>query len=210
MIAPRILTPRIVALAIKGLATATLAVGLPVGLSAQVKEPPKPKPKPDVSKPDAKPADAKAQGKYEWVASLGVETRAPSKEECLKYALRLEVRYQGQLVTGLAKDSVAAKAGIEKGDIILKLGKVEIFSSDDIRDLVMVQRPGQPIAVLLTRGKTKKQETLSVKLGARKIPARKGPRLEWQYAGLPYLQDVLRRAKKQKKRVLVGLSGAET
>ncbi|MHC4514043.1 MAG: PDZ domain-containing protein [Planctomycetota bacterium] len=202
-------TPRILALATKGLATAALAVGL----SAQEKE--LPKPKPDVSKPDAtkakaKAADAKAQGKYEWVASLGVETRAPSKEECIKYALKLEVRYQGQLVTGLAKDGVAAKAGIEKGDIILKLGKVEIFSSDDIRDLVMVRRPGQLIEVRLTRGKTKKQETLSVRLGAKKIPARKVPRLDWQYAGLPYLQDVLRRAKKQRKRVLVGLSGAET
>ncbi len=178
-------TPRILALATAALATAGLTAVLP----AQEREPTK---------------------KLEKIATLGVETRAPSKEECVRYALKLDVRYQGQMIHRLAKDSVAAKAGIRRGDIILMIDKVKIFSSDDIHDVLMVRRPGQTVTLQLTRGKDKKKQTLRLKLGEQKIPARKGPRLTWHHAGLPYLKNALAQAKKERKRVLVGLSGAET
>ena len=188
-------TPRIPALAATVLATVVLAASLP----AQEKA---------TSKPEA--AESKPHKKHHKVATLGIETRAPNKEECLKYFLKLEVRYQGQVVTRLAKGGAAAKAGIRKGDIILKIEKVEIFSQDDIRDIVMVRKPGQKIVADLTRGKTKKKTSLEVKLGGKKIRAHKEPRLEWDYAGLGYLKDALAKAKTEQKHVLVGLSGAET
>lgn len=146
----------------------------------------------------------------ESVAWAGVKTRTPSKEECIQYALNLEVRYQGQLVTNVVAKSAAAKAGIEVGDIILMMGKVGIFSKDDIADVVMVRKPGQVVDVRLLKAKTKKEKSVLLKLGSKKIPKRKKARLQWHYAGLPYLEEALARAKKEKKRVLVGLSGAET
>jgi C-terminal processing protease CtpA/Prc len=194
-------TSQILALAAAAMATAALTAVLP----AQEQEPPKPEPETKVEA-----TDAKAPKQSEKIATLGVETRAPSKEECVRYALKLNVRYQGQMIRRLAKDSVAAKAGIRRGDIILMIDKVEIFSSDDIHDVLMVRKPHQTVTLQLIRGKDKKKQTLRLKLGEQKIPARKGPRLKWHYAGLPYLKDALAQAKKESKRVLVGLSGAET
>ncbi len=60
----------------------------------------------------------------ESVAWAGVKTRTPSEEERIQYALNLEVRYQGQLVTDVVAKSAAAKVGIEVGDIILMMGEV--------------------------------------------------------------------------------------
>ncbi|MEE9127263.1 MAG: PDZ domain-containing protein [Planctomycetota bacterium] len=192
-------TPRIQALAATTLTAALLAACLPAQEEAASK-PEVAKPKPD-SRPHKEP---------HRVATLGIETRAPSKEESIKYFLKLEVRYQGQVVTRLARRSAAARAGIRKGDIILKIEKVEIFSEDDIRDIVMVRKPGQKIVMDLIRGKTKKKTSVEVKLGGKKIRAPKEPRLEWDYAGLGYLKDALAKANTEQKHVLVGLSGAET
>ncbi len=194
-------TSQILAFATAAMATAALTAVL----SAQEKEPPKPEPEAKVEA-----ADAKTPKQSEKIATLGVETRAPSKEECVRYALKLDVRYQGQMISRLTKDGVAAKAGIRRGDIILMIDRVHIFSSDDIHDVLMVRRPGQTVTLQLTRGKDKKQQTLRLKLGEQTIPARKGPRLTWHYAGLPYLKNALAQAKRERKRVLVGLSGAET
>jgi S1-C subfamily serine protease len=194
-------TQRILTLA----TTAALAtVVLVAPLSAQGK----PTPKPATAKPKA--AKSKPDEKFHKVATVGMETRAPNKEERRKYSLKFEVRSQGQVVTGLARGGAAAKAGIRKGDIILKIEKVEIFSQDDIRDIVMVRKPGQKIVMDVIRGKSKKNTSLEVKLGEKKIRATKKSRLEWDYAGIGYLKDALARAKREQKRVLVGLSGAET
>ena len=194
-------TSQILALAAAAMATAALTAVLP----SQEKAPPNPVPEAKVEA-----ANAKIPKNSEKIATLGVETRAPSKEECVRYALKLDVRHQGQMISRLAKDSVAAKAGIRRGDIILMIDKVEIFSRDDIHDVLMVRRPGQRVTLQLTRGKDKKKLTLRLKLGEQKIPARKGPRLTWHHAGLPYLKNALAQAKRERKRVLVGLSGAET
>ena len=186
---------------ILSLATAILVTAtLPALLPAQVD-------KPAASRPAKK---APKKQKYDKVAVLGVATRAPTKQESIKYALDFQVRYNGQLVESVAKGSNAAKAGIRKGDIIIQIDKVKIFSQDDIRDIVMVRKPEQEITVILKRRKSKKQKTLRWKLGGKKISKRKTPRLEWDYAGLPYLKAALAQAKKEQKRVLIGLSGAET
>jgi S1-C subfamily serine protease len=114
--------------------------------------------------------DAKTPKQFEKVATLGVETRAPTKEECARYALELNVRYKGQLIERLTKDGVGAAAGLRIGDVILMLDKVEIFSGDDIRDLLMVRKPGQQITLQVMRAKDQKQVTVRLKLGEQKIP----------------------------------------
>jgi PDZ domain-containing secreted protein len=181
--------------------TAALAtVGVGAALPAQENDAP-------TSRPDTRPKTAEES---EQIATLGVETRAPTQEECLRYALELNVRYKGQMICRLNRNSVAAMAGLRRGDVILAFDKVEIFSSDDLRDLLSVRVPGQAVTLQVKRGKDKKKETLRLKLGDQKIPKRKEPRLVWQHAGLPYLEDALAQARREKKRVLVGLSGAET
>lgn len=160
------------------------------------------------SQPQA--ADAETPKEFEKIATLGVETRAPTKEECARYALELNVRYKGQLIERMTKDGVAARAGLQLGDVILMFDKVEIFSSDDLRDLLVVREPGQEVTLQILRGKDKKKVSVRLNLGEQKIPKRKDPRLTWHHAGLPYLKDALVQAKKEGKRVLIGLSGADT
>lgn len=182
---------------IRILALVTLAAVLP----AQEKNLP-------ASKPQAR--DTKTSKTWEKVATLGVDTRAPTKEECVRYALELNRRYKGQVIDRLRKASAGAKAGLVRGDIIVAMDRVEIFSADDIRDLLMVRKPGQKVTLQVIRGKDNKKETVRLKLGEKKVLKRRLPRLTWNYAGLPYLEDALARARRESKRVLVGLSGADT
>ncbi len=177
------------------------------------------------TKPRDKPPERpRRQSEYEKVATLGVETRAPTKEECARYALDLNVRYQGQMIERVARDGVGARAGLRQGDVLLVFDKVEIFSRDDIRDLLMVRKPGQKVTLQVLRYKdakrtdadrtdaerTKEKVVVRLELGERKVPRRMEPCLRWHYAGLAYLEDALAQAKKEGKRVLVGLSGADT
>ncbi len=159
-------------------------------------------------KPDQDPQEK--EPKLVKVATLGASTRAPSKEEVKQLDLKFEVRARGQVVSDVEKDSAAGKAGIEAGDVLVKLGAVELFSQDDIADVLRVSKPGKKLEAVVLRAKTLKEEKVSVSLGAKEMKAPEKPRLEWQFASLASLADAVAKAKKEKKLVLVGLSGAET
>ncbi len=139
-----------------------------------------------------------------------MSTRAPTRKEVQELGLKWEVRAHGQIVTAVSKDSATAKAGIQKGDVVLKLDQNEIFSQDDIADFLRVSKPGQKVKVQVQRAKGAKKETLAVALGAKKMRKSKTPTLKWEFASLGQLKFALARAKKEQKLVLVGLSGAET
>jgi len=140
-------------------------------------------------------------------ASLGVETRAPTKAEAKEYDLPRAGKVQGQMVESLEAGSPAEKAGIGKGDVILKLNENKIYSRDAIEDFLRVTKPGTEVKALVKRAKTYKEEEVAVKLGER---ASKDKGIVWQYASLEQLEAALARAKKEEKFVLVGISGAET
>jgi S1-C subfamily serine protease len=140
-------------------------------------------------------------------AQLGAGTRAPTKEEVKEYELPTTVRVQGQVVDSVEPGSPAEKAGIAKGDVILKLGENKIYSRDTIEDFLHVTKPGTEITVLIKRAKSFKEEEIKLKLGEREV---KGRRFAWDYASLEQLEQALAQAKKDGKKVLVGLSGAET
>jgi C-terminal processing protease CtpA/Prc len=144
------------------------------------------------------------------VASFGMSTRAPSTEEVAQLDLKMQVKIQGQIVSEVAEDGAAAKAGIQKGDAILKLDKNGIFSQDDIADFLQVSKPDQKVTVQVVRAKNSEEETLSVSLGSESVAASTAPRLEWEFASLGQLDAALARAKKQGTLLFVGLSGAET
>ena len=144
------------------------------------------------------------------VATLDATTRAPTREEVKQLGLKFEVRARGQIVSELAKDGAGAKAGITAGDVIVRLGNVEVFSQDDIADVLLVSAPGKKLVASILRAKTGKEETVEFVLGAKEVKAPKAPPLAWNYASLANLNSALAKAKKDKKLVLVGLSGAET
>ena len=157
-----------------------------------------------------KPAKPKVKKRVIAVATLGMKTRQPTRDEMKRHELKMEVRVQGQVVTEVEDDGVADKGGITVGDIVLKLGANEVFSQDDIADFLRVSQPSQKVAVELLRGKTSKIKTVSLRLGAEKREAPSEPRLEWQFSSLGQLPAAMAKAKKEKKPLLVGLSGAET
>jgi len=143
------------------------------------------------------------------VAYLGMTTTACSREAAEARGLEIAVCVHGQLVTGVKKGGPADKAGIVVGDIVQTLDDDKIDSQDDIADFLAVSKPEQKVTLHLVRadGKTRK---LQVILGSKRVRAPKEPRLEWQFAGLGQLDEALAKAKKEKRLVLVGLSGAET
>lgn len=138
---------------------------------------------------------------------LGAETRAPTKQEAREYSLPGGVRAQGQLIESVEAGSPADKAGLAKGDVILKLNDNRIYSRDSLEDFLRVTRPGTEIKVTVKRAKTYKEEEIRLTLGERETKER---RILWQYASLEQLDAALAHAKKDKKKVLVGISGAET
>lgn len=140
------------------------------------------------------------------VAVLGFESRAPSLQEAKERNLPIDVRVNGQMVTGVVKGGPADRAGLQKGDMILKLDENAIYSRDDIDDFERAAKPGQKVKVHLQRDKAMEIE---LALGEREAAAEEVG-FAWQYASLGQLDAALKDAKEQKKAVLVGLSGAET
>ncbi len=160
--------------------------------------------------PVATQGDQKPEKQYVNAASFGMNTRAPSREEVEQLDLKMLVKIQGQIVSGISDDGAAAKAGIHKGDAILKLDQNSIFSQDDIADFLRVSKAGQKVAVQVVRGKNSEEEELVVSLGSQRVEASTAPRLEWDFASLGQLDAARAEAKKEGKLLLVGLSGAET
>ncbi len=142
------------------------------------------------------------------VAALGLTTSVPSEALARELGLEVQVRLQGRRVETVSADGAADAAGIRSGDVLLRLDDVTLYSQDDIDDLVSVHQPGDGIRATVVRGDTHEREELLVELGARQVRAAEG--IDWQYASLAQLPAALERARAEQKKVLVGLSGAET
>ncbi len=143
------------------------------------------------------------------VAVLEAGFRAPTNAEAKRFGLAFR---EGQIVESVFANGSADAAGIRKGDAILKLDENAISSRDAILDFLRVTKPGNKVRVKLKRVETLKTEEVHVKLGRRELAADEAPtsQFTWDFAGLAQLDQALERANKQKKLVLVGLSGAET
>lgn len=88
---------------------------------------------------------------------LGIYAHEPS--DAVKIALDIDY---GVIVDDVIKESPADKAGIKKGDVILKIDGEKITDMDDLH-YVVKKNPGKEVKIeVLRKGKKK---TLSVKLG---------------------------------------------
>src|SRR5262249_42423088 len=71
----------------------------------------------------------------------------------------------GALVSRVVEDSPAAKAGVQKGDVIVGLNTTTIESSSDLTDAIGKLKVGQSVSVRIVRDGTRR--TVNAKLVAR-------------------------------------------
>jgi len=144
-------------------------------------------------------------------ATLGIRTAAPDEDQANELGLTFDVRWQGQVIEELlVPDGPAGAAGLRPGDALVGLDDNDVYSQDDIRDFLMVSRPGQEVTARIRRHGADAEETVRLALGAAPSDRVGHPGLTWHYASLGQLDDALAQARAENKKVLVGLSGAET
>ena len=130
----------------------------------------------------AAPADAAAKApdlsEYKTVATaLTTEVKKASTNAAPQQTGYLGVYAQpdrsGKLVVfEVAPDSPAAKAGVQPGDQLVKLGATVVKSADEMRDYLQAKPPGEPLLVNVRR-KNKNVELVAT-LGATSRPMKLG------------------------------------
>lgn len=95
-------------------------------------------------------------------AFLGVDLQPVDK--ALAEALKLD-KQEGVLIADVVKDSPAAKAGLESGDIILQYNEKTAKSVSKLRNDIAMMAPGSSIKLRILRNN--KQSTITATLGTR-------------------------------------------
>ena len=98
---------------------------------------------------------------------IGVEPRELTPE--LAESLALEVK-SGVLIAGVLQNGPAAKAGLQPGDVVVKVGEQPVRAASDLFAAVASLEPGKSAPVVVQRGK--QQLTLAVEVGKRSRDAR--------------------------------------
>ena len=143
-------------------------------------------------------------------AVLGLVTALPSAEIAEEMGLTFNVRWQGRVVEEVAGGSPADDAGLQPGDVLIQIDDNVLYSQDDLNDFLAVSSPGQEVGLVFKRKGSRKPQRADVRLAGEPSPETDAPRMRWQYASLGQLPQAMEAARTQKKKVLVGLSGAET
>lgn len=88
----------------------------------------------------------------------------------------------GLLVTMLEPDSPAAKAGLQKLDVLAKLDDQMLVNSEQFAVLVRAKKPGESVKITYLRGG--KENTASVTLGSKDLPklGPGGTRSDWGFS----------------------------
>jgi Do/DeqQ family serine protease len=98
---------------------------------------------------------------------IGVEPRELTPE--LAESLALELR-SGVLIAGVLQNGPAAKAGLQPGDVVVKVAERPVRAASDLFAAVASLEPGKNAPVVVQRGK--QQLTLTVEVGKRSRDAR--------------------------------------
>lgn len=93
-------------------------------------------------------------------AALGIE--AISVDPTLQAQDNLAVNY-GALVAGFSSNSAAQQAGMQVGDVIVKIGNQDVTDTPTLSDVLATESVGSTVAVHVYRGN--QQLTINVKLG---------------------------------------------
>lgn len=152
---------------------------------------------------------AGARESVELRATLGASTSVPSSEVTQQMDLTHKVRVHGRVIDEVEPGSAAAEAGLQPGDVLLRLGENDLYSADDIADFLSVSSQSDQVLVSFKSAGEVEPREATVTLGGERIAA-EGPRLRWQFASLGQLPEALDIARAKKKKIMVGLSGSET
>jgi serine protease DegQ len=98
---------------------------------------------------------------------IGVEPRELTPE--LAESLALETK-SGVLIAGVLQNGPAAKAGLQPGDVVVKVAERPVRAASDLFAAVASLEPGKKAPVVVQRGK--QQLTLTVEVGNRSRDAR--------------------------------------
>ncbi len=90
---------------------------------------------------------------------IGVQIQELTKESAEAFGLK---QASGALVNGVEKDGPSAKAGIETGDIILKVDGREVHSSNELPRIITQVRPGTKITLTVWRKGAQKDIPVTV------------------------------------------------
>ncbi len=86
-------------------------------------------------------------------AYLGVQIQEINQQIARSLGLK---DVAGALIADVVDDSPAKKSGLETGDVVLKVNGKDIVTSNDLRNTISAQRPGQKVTLTIFRnGKTK-------------------------------------------------------
>ena len=146
------------------------------------------------------PGDNASQedGAATWKATLGLSTSVPSSELAESLRLNNKVRVHGRAIDHV--EGPAAEAGLRKGDVLLKLGDVDLYSADDIADFLSVSSPGARVPVAFKRQGDADVREAVVALGQAPAEASSESGLRWQFASLGQLSRALEVARRRKRR----------
>ncbi|RZA23331.1 MAG: PDZ domain-containing protein, partial [Proteobacteria bacterium] len=103
---------------------------------------------------------------------LGVRL-AQDMDDDLAAAMNLPKGIRGALVGNVEKNTPAAKAGIESGDVITEVNGRAVHSGQELSNTVGLMQPGAKVAVAFYRGGIKKSTSIS--LGNYSVAANAGP-----------------------------------
>jgi serine protease Do len=99
------------------------------------------------------------------VAYLGVSTQDVTPLVAARFGLPVD---RGALVREVVPDTPAARAGMQREDVIVAIGGVEVASSDGVLERLLEHDPGQEVTVTVVRGE--QTVDLDVTLGTRASP----------------------------------------
>jgi S1-C subfamily serine protease len=100
-------------------------------------------------------------GKQPQLAFLGIstETVAPGAQDIPS---NLSVT-QGAFVTSVQPGSAAATAGLKEGDVVVRIDKTVVTSSDDVINLVRKHAPGDKMTIVVNRNGSEKTVVVTLK-----------------------------------------------
>jgi serine protease Do len=90
---------------------------------------------------------------------IGVQIQEVTKEAAEAFGLKSAM---GALVNSVEKDGPAAKAGVESGDIIIKVDNRDVRASNDLPRIITAVRPGTKVTLTVWRKGTTKEIGVTV------------------------------------------------
>ncbi|GCE13833.1 S1C family serine protease [Tengunoibacter tsumagoiensis] len=101
-------------------------------------------------------------GKVTHTGRAGLNVRAADVDQMVQARNNLSVDH-GVLITDLTANGAAQKAGLQVGDVIVKVDNTDIVDSASLQDALISKNPGDQVSIQIYRGK--QQLTVPVTLG---------------------------------------------